>query len=365
VPEQPDLRPLRIALVLAGSVGGIGRHVASVAPRLVARGHTVTVYAPEVTAAAQGFVALGLDVAPLSALPRLRADVVHAHGYKAAARVLPVARLRRIPLVVTWHNAVLGRGSATDAVLGRGAQAAAGRALQRLVARGADLTLGASSDLVAEADRLGARRALLAPVAAPALEPPRTSAEQRRAELGLHPADILVLTVSRLAPQKNLDLLLDLAAAVSSRSDVRFAVVGDGPLRPALAARIERERLPVTLLGRTDDVASWLRAADLALLTSTWEARALVAQEAMLAGIPVLSTRVGGMAELVGDAGTLFDLDAPEAAVGALLELADDPALRRRLADAGRQRAATWPDEDEVVTDLLRRYRQVISARRR
>ena len=84
VPEQPDLRPLRIALVLAGSVGGIGRHVASVAPRLVARGHTVTVYAPEVTAAAQGFVALGLDVAPLSALPRLRADVVHAHGYKAA-----------------------------------------------------------------------------------------------------------------------------------------------------------------------------------------------------------------------------------------------------------------------------------------
>ena len=355
MPEQPDPAPLRIALVLTASVGGIGRHVASVAPRLVARGHAVTVYAPEVTATAQGFAGLGLDVAPLSALPRLRADVVHAHGYKAAARVLPVTRLRRVPLVATWHNAVLGAG----------ASAAAGRLLQRLVARGADLTLGASSDLVAEALRLGARRALLAPVAAPALEPPRTSAAARRAELGLPPGHLLVLSVSRLAPQKNLDLLLDLAAAVSALPDLRFAVVGDGPLRPALAARIERERLPVTLLGRTDDVASWLHAADLALLTSTWEARALVAQEAMLTGVPVLSTRVGGMPELVGDAGRLFDLDEPAAAVRVLLELADDPVRRRRLGEAGRRRAATWPDEDEVVADLLLRYHEVITARRR
>ena len=62
MPEQPDLNPLRIALVLAGSVGGIGRHVASVAPRLVARGHVVTVYAPDVTAVAQGFAGVWHDM---------------------------------------------------------------------------------------------------------------------------------------------------------------------------------------------------------------------------------------------------------------------------------------------------------------
>ena len=60
---------------------------------------------------------------------------------------------------MTWHNAVLGQGWS----------AVGGRLLQRLVARGADLTLGASTDLVAEARRLGARNARLAPVAAPVL----------------------------------------------------------------------------------------------------------------------------------------------------------------------------------------------------
>ena len=59
------------------------------------------------------------------------------------------------------------------------------------------------------------------------------------------------------------------------------------------------------LLGRSDDIGSLLGAADLALLTSTWEARALVAQEALLAGVPLVSTRVGGIEELVGSAAVL------------------------------------------------------------
>ncbi len=105
-------QPLRIALVLTASTGGIGRHVASVATRLTDRGHRVRIFCPESTDRAQGFGDLGLEVLPLASLRRAAgAQVVHAHGFKAGGLCLAVTRAPRTPLVVTWHNAVLGRGA--------------------------------------------------------------------------------------------------------------------------------------------------------------------------------------------------------------------------------------------------------------
>lgn len=346
---------VRVVMVLTASTGGIGRHVASVAPRLVERGFEVTVHAPPVTLAAHGLGVPSVALGQGSLARAVRAaDVVHAHGYKAAARALPAARVSRRPLVTTWHNAVLGSG----------VEARGGRLLQRVAARGSDLVLAASGDLLEQALRLGAREAVLAPVAAPALPVPTVPRDDRRAELGLAPQDALVLTVTRLAPQKNLDLLLDVAARTRDREDVAYALVGAGPLHDTLAARVAAEDLRVTLLGPTDDVASWLRAADLMLLPSRWEARALVAQEALLSGLPLVATRVGGLPELVGDAAVLVDPDDAEAAARAVRALADDPAARRALADAGLRQAAGWPDEDDVANDLASHYRHVLAARR-
>ncbi|HZA04104.1 MAG TPA: glycosyltransferase family 4 protein [Propionibacteriaceae bacterium] len=347
---------MRIAQVLTASTGGIGRHVASLVPRLVQRGHAVRVFCPPLTATTHELAEAGADVRPLGDLLARGvrgAEVVHAHGYKAAARAWAGARLAGPPLVVSWHNAVLpdhpARGRA--------------RLLQRLVARGADLTLGASADLVAEAQRLGARRARLLPVAAPPVPVTRMSRRAARAALGVAPAEVLVLTVARLAPQKNLGLVLDVAAALRDHRGLRFAVAGEGPEQAALAERIATERLPVTLLGHRDDLGALLAAADIALLTSTWEARALVAQEALLAGLPLVSTAVGGVPDLVGDAAILVPPGNPAAAARAVAELADDPAERARLADAGRRQAATWPTEDDVVTELLTAYADLVRAR--
>ena len=341
---------MRIALVLTASTGGIGRHVASIAPRMATRGHAVRVFCPAVTATAQGFDA-ALDIRPLWAMAGLRgADVVHAHGYKAGALALPVTRLTRKPLVVTWHNAVVGTG--------RSARAA--RLLQRMVATGADLTLGASSDLVAEATRLGARSARLAAVAAPAVPAATEPRAAVRERLGLGPRDVAVLTVARLAPQKNLGLLLDVAAGVPTDARLVFFVVGEGPERPRLEARIAAERLPVRLLGHRDDVGSLLNAADLGLLTSAWEARALVAQEALLAGLPLVAPRVGGLPELLGEAAVLVPPDDAAATRTALLRLAADPAERDRRREAGLIQAAGWPDEDDVVDDLLAAYASLL-----
>ena len=102
--------------------------------------------------------------------PVHRRRSVHAHGLKAGWLGLPIAWMFRVPLVVTWHNAVLGDGLAPAAV----------RQTLRAVALGADLTLGASRDLVAQAVRFGARNARLSPIAAPVLPPARISRDEQR-----------------------------------------------------------------------------------------------------------------------------------------------------------------------------------------
>jgi glycosyltransferase involved in cell wall biosynthesis len=344
---------MRIALVLTASTGGIGRHVASLVPRFVTAGHRVRVYAPESTTGTYAFA--GAEVLPLRALARLHdAGVLHAHGYKAGGLALPAHLIRRIPLVVTWHNAVLGLDQ----------RAAAARLLQRVVAHGADLTLGASSDLVQQATWCGARRARLGPVAAPTLTPSTHGRNDVRVSLGIDEDELLVLTVTRLAPQKNLGLLLDIAADVRSDPRLRFVVAGDGPQRAELEARIAADGSRVRLLGRRDDVPDLLGAADVALLTSSWEARALVAQEALLAGVPLVATRVGGIPELVGEGAVLFRLGDSRAAGRALRHLADLPFLRGELAARGRAEAATWPDEDDVAADVLAAYRSILPAGR-
>ncbi|MFP5282981.1 MAG: glycosyltransferase family 4 protein [Actinomycetes bacterium] len=339
---------MRIAQILSASSGGIGRHVASLVPRLRAAGHEVVVLAPASTAASQGLPdARRWPV--LASGPNAAVDVVHAHGYKAGALAAAVGVLRPAPLVVSWHNAVLAGGAA----------GAAGRRLQRGVARAADLTLGASAGLVAEAERSGAPRARLGAVAAPTLPPAVTDRAAVRAALGVAPEQTLVLTVGRLAPQKNLGLLLDVAARLRDRADLTFLVAGEGPERAALEARIAADRSRVRLLGARRDVADLVGAADLALLTSAWEARALVAQEALLAGLPLVATRVGGLLELVGDAAVLVPPDA-ELLAAAVRTLADDPARRATLRTAGLAVAGTWPDEDAVAADVLGAYAEVI-----
>jgi len=346
---------MKIGQVLTSSTGGIGRHAASVVLRLVRLGHQVRVCCPPETARTHGLDSSGAEVLPLTAIGRLAAaDVIHAHGYKAGALAVPVARLRGTPLVVSWHNAVLGSSR----------QAVVGRMLQRLLARTADVTLAASSDLVAEARRYGARDARLGPVAAPLLPPSATSREACRGELGLDPADIMIITVSRLAPQKNLGAVLDIARLVRDHPELQFVIVGEGPLRAALEARVLADRSQVRLLGQREDVASLLAAADIALLTSTWEARALVAQEALLAGVPLVSTRVGGIEELVGNAAVLIEPGDVAAAVRELLALATDPDRRAKLAALGHKRASAWPDEDQVVEALLALYRELNRATR-
>lgn len=357
---------MRVVLVLGPSTGGIGQHVASLAVRLTEAGCEVKIAGPAATLEQFGFavpfvpVEITAQTAPvrqLALVSELRpllssADVVHAHGH-VAGFVASAARRRGVPLVVSWHNAVLASGAAGVAL----------RGVQRGVVRWATVVLGASSDLVEEARRLGAVDARLAPVAAPPLPPPLRTPGEVRLELGTRDRE-LILAVGRLAPQKDYDVLLDAAAALADRSEPPLiAIAGDGPERERLEARVEEEKLPVELLGHRSDIAALLSAADAVALTSKWEARALIAQEAMRAGVPLVATSVGGIPELVGDAALLVPPGDGAAVAAALSRVLDEPMLRRRLVSGGQKQAASWPDEDETAAHILAIYRELTDPR--
>jgi glycosyltransferase involved in cell wall biosynthesis len=355
---------LRVALVLAASAGGIGRHVASLAAGLTARGMRVTVCCPAATAARFEFP--GAQVHPVeipaspgphdwSVVATLRrllrgVDVVHAHGLRAGL-VAGFARPAGVPLVITWHNPV---------PVPAGPRGALARLAGRRVARSADLTLGASADLVAQAAALGARDARPGPVGAPLRGAPVRDRDSVRAEIGVPDGAPLVLSVGRLEPQKGYHLLVDAAARWRARPvPPVVAIAGIGPDYLRLTAHISAARARVVLLGQREDVADLLGAADVAVVASRWEARQLFAQEALRARVPLVATAVGGLPELVGDAALLVpagDLDALESAVNRLL---DDPALRQRYAAAGPVQAAGWPTEEQTVDQVAAVYAEL------
>jgi glycosyltransferase involved in cell wall biosynthesis len=278
-----------------------------------------------------------------------RADVVHAHGLRAGLVAVLAGRrwAGRPAVVVTLHNAVLSRGL----------RAGASRLVERAVARNADLVLGASSDLVARAVTMGAVDARLGPVAAPTLPPPQRTRAAVRAELGVADATPLLLSVGRLHPQKGYDLLVAAAAGWRHRRPApRVVIAGDGPSYLDLTAKISASRAPVTLLGHRDDVPDLLAAADLAVVTSVWEARQLFAQEALRAGVPLVATAVGGLPELVGEGAVLVPPGDLQAFGRAVDELLDDPSARHRYARAGTAQAATWPTSAQTLAQVIGVY---------
>ncbi len=154
----------------------------------------------------------------------------------------------------------------------------------------------------------------------------------------------VLLAVSRLVPQKGLELAVHALAALPPRhDDALLVVLGEGQLRGDLTALARSLGVAdrVLLPGRSGDVAAWLRRAELFVHPARWEGFGLVLLEAMLAGLPIVATRVSSIPEIVADGETgLLVPPGDSVALGRALErLLDDPALATRLGKGGLARA--------------------------
>jgi glycosyltransferase involved in cell wall biosynthesis len=190
-----------------------------------------------------------------------------------------------------------------------------------------------------------------------------------RRELGIDESVPLVVFTSRVSQQKRpVDAVRIFAEGTRGHPDARFAIVGDGDQRDAVEAEIERLGLSdrVVLIGYRTDVQDWLAAATAWLLPTERENFSLAVLEALSAGCAVVSTDAPGNDEiLVDDVNALtFGVGDVKAGAAALARLLDDPGLRRRLGQRGREDVSAY-SLDEMLARHLAVYDAVDNGPRR
>jgi phosphatidylinositol alpha 1,6-mannosyltransferase len=180
-----------------------------------------------------------------------------------------------------------------------------------------------------------------------------------RVRLGIGADEIVILHVSRLVREKRLDTLTGALKQVPHR----VVIAGDGPDRAAA----ERELPGAIFLGFQDgeDLAAAYASSDIFIFPSDSESFGNVTLEAMASGLPCVCADATGSRSLVveGETGFLVDADNADGFARAVLRLADNPDLRRRMGRAGRQRALTF-GWDETLGRMLGYYRAVLSEKK-
>jgi glycosyltransferase involved in cell wall biosynthesis len=318
------------------------------------------------------------DLRAFLALCRLirqeRPDVVHTHTAKAGtlgrlATVVVHPFRRHRPLVVhTFHGHVFEgyfSGAANLAV----------RSVERMLARVTDIVVTISprqrDDIVARFGVASETQTVVVPLGLDldALLMLPASAPDLRAALGIGDGEIVIGYAGRMVAVKDLETLLRAFARASAAVPaLRLVLAGDGPERAAA------EALAATLgiagrthfLGWTDDLPRFYATTDFCALSSLNEGTPVAAIEAMAAGRPVVSTAVGGVADVVdqGITGVLVGARDVPAMSEAFLQLATDEGLRHRMGAAGRARALVRYSHARLVDDIERLYSAGLAGKR-
>jgi glycosyltransferase involved in cell wall biosynthesis len=203
----------------------------------------------------------------------------------------------------------------------------------------------------------------------------RTETRDRmRREIGLEPSEIAVGFVGRLTEIKNISLLLRTARLFLDESKIKFFIIGDGHMRSELESEAQSLGLndKVIFLGNRTNIAEVYCTLDIVALTSLNEGTPLSLIEAMAAGVPIISTGVGGVRDLLGqayengdgfivcDRGIRIDTFVPEDYRNGLQYLIDNERIRERLAEQGQKFVTASYGKERLISDIKGLYRDLI-----
>lgn len=362
---------MNILFVITGlGVGGAERQVTALADRLSSLGHAITI--AYLTGPAKILpISLNVQVVPLNmsktpwgvakAYINLRAlisslmpDVVHSHMVHANLLTRLIRLTLSFPrLVCTAHNSNEG-----------------GK-FRMLMYRITDSLADVSSNVSEEATNMfqslgavpyGRMIPVYNGVDCSKFSPDEDIRKKIRDQLQIQDFEIFVLSASRLVVAKNYPNLLKAFAAV--RRDypfIKLGIAGDGPLRHSLEAIVDQLALnkSVFFLGVRGDIPDLMRAADVFVLSSSWEGFGLVVAEAMATERIVVATDCGGVREVLGDCGILVPVDdvtALEQGLRNAFEMKAEEALA--LGRAARERVLQEFSLDFVTNTWLQIYDQ-------
>jgi glycosyltransferase involved in cell wall biosynthesis len=306
-------------------------------------------------------------VAVVRALRRFRPDVVHTHAAKAGtlgrlAALVP-GRGRPRVIVHTFHgHSLSGYFSSPKARLFL--------AIERFLARRTTRLIAVSEEVRDDLVALGVAPAEQIEVVRLGFDLSRFSVDEatrarRRAELratlGIPPQARVVTLIARLVPIKRVDRFLRVAEQLAHEQDVWFLIAGDGELREELQAIPLSDGLASRIVwaGFQRDVPAVCFASDVVMLTSDNEGTPVSLIEAQAAGVPVVSTRVGGAATVVGDRpGALVAVDDDAGLAAAVQALLDDLVTARQAARGAAQRVVAGFSLEGLVSSLDALYRR-------
>jgi glycosyltransferase involved in cell wall biosynthesis len=354
--------PQRIAFVITRSdvIGGAQLHVFELARGLRAAGHVVTVITgegpfidklraaevpvwpvPELIRAIDPITDARAIARLHTALRAFNPDLISTHSTKAGWLGRVVGKAMGVPVLVTAHGWLVepGRLATWQKIAKLAERASAPLADAILCVSDYDRQL-ALDHRIAPADKLRMVHNAL------------PDSEVALADPGVSPATLVM--VARFESPK--DPLTAIAALARLRGlEWSCELIGDGPMRPQVERAIAEQGLGdrITLAGMRDDVPTRLAQAQVFMLITRREGFPIAVLEAMRAGLPVVASDVGGIAEAVveGETGSLVRPGDPAALADALVPLLRDPTLRLHQGRAGRQR---FVDEFGFATHLRR-----------
>lgn len=187
--------------------------------------------------------------------------------------------------------------------------------------------------------------------------------EAVRQKIGLKKDDVFFVAVGRLVYEKGHKFLVQAMAEVAKDDSRAVAgICGAGPLYDQLQAQIKTLNLQgrMRLLGQWDDIPELLAASDVFTLPSRWEGLPMALLEGMMAGLPVIATRVEGVDEVVqsGVHGLLVPTESPDELAKAILQLCRDPEMRHRMGSAAGKRVRDAYTTDRMCEQYLALMRQ-------
>jgi glycosyltransferase involved in cell wall biosynthesis len=316
----------------------------------------------------QGFgrrVSLGGDLKAFTSLVSeirdFKPHVIHTHTAKAGflGRVASIVSLQPSIRVHTFHghllNGYFGPFKRSLVVI---AEKFLALFTHQLLAVGDKVRQDLLNAEIGTKDKFG----LMPPGLAIGVLPDR---KESRNALTLPAISLQCAFIGRVTQIKRPDRFLDVVSEIKKRGvNLDFSIAGDGELLDVCRERIKQENLPVTILGWQSDIERVLSSADMVVLTSDNEGTPLSLIQAGMAGLPVVTTNVGSVPEVVldGVTGIVTGLDVQEIA-DALEKLANDDVLRTKLGIAAQEFTLSNFGVKRLVHDHEELYKKLLSSR--
>jgi glycosyltransferase involved in cell wall biosynthesis len=285
-------------------------------------------------------------------------DLIQSHLLGSNVYCSLAGLLTRTPVVATFHGAVDVKENERLKGLKFGS-----------INMGARYIVAVSDSLrrdITDRTPLNARKTLVIYNGIETADFQRPRSDALRRQYGWPDDDLIIGSLGNIRPAKGYDVLLRAAALLENAPrSIRFVVAGQG--KTDLFNDLQRLRNELGLqkivqfVGFVDDPADFLSNLDMFLLSSISEGFSIATIQAMAAGLPAIVTRSGGPQEIIthGENGWMVDAGNPAAIAAAILTLAADPGLRRRLVETGRERVAKTFEMDAMLTAYEDIYEQL------